>query len=461
MNMSWITVFGFAAALGLAAALGALLAALRVRDRRASLEVELARMQARLGTEEALERERATAMDQAEERLAAVFGRLAGDSLSRSSESFLRLAEEHLARHQERARVELTQREKAVAELIAPMREALDKTARQIAEIEKERHAAFGSIRTQLAAMTSDQQLLQAETRNLVNALRRPQVRGQWGEITLRRVAELAGLVEHCDFLEQATQNTAEGSIRPDMIVRLPDRGELVVDVKTPLDAYLEAIEATTDQDRKAALQRHARNVADRVRELSAKAYWSQFPTCPEFVILFIPGDQFLSAALSENPGLLEEALRAKVVLATPSSLVALLKAIAYGWRQLSLARNAEEIRRLGQDLYERLTPFTGHLARLGRQLDASVKAFNEAVGSLERKVLPGARRLMELGIRGRTEIEWPAEIESTPRSRPEMEGPVEIAPAPRELDATLPDSPAPAGEAAPEADMDDLSRPH
>ena len=192
------------------------------------------------------------------------------------------------------------------------------------------------------------------------------------------------------------------------MIVRLPDRGELIVDVKTPLDAYIEAMEAATDQDRKAALQRHARNVADRIRELSAKAYWSQFPTSPEFVILFIPGDQFLSAALNENPGLLEEALRNKVVLATPSSLVALLKAIAYGWRQLSLAENAEEIRRLGQDLYERLTPFTGHLARLGRQLEASVKAFNEAVGSLERKVLPGARRLTELGIRGRQELESP-----------------------------------------------------
>jgi DNA recombination protein RmuC len=264
--------------------------------------------------------------------------------------------------------------------------------------------------------MTADQQALQAETRNLVNALRRPQVRGQWGELTLRRVAELAGMVEHCDFIEQATIGAGENSIRPDMIVRLPDRGELVVDVKTPLDAYLEAMEATTEADRRSAIQRHARNVADRVRELAAKAYWAQFPASPEFVILFIPGDQFLSAALGENPGLLEEALRNKVVLATPSSLVALLKAIAYGWRQLSLERNAEEIRRLGQELYERLTPFMAHLGRLGRQLESGVRAYNDAVGSLERKVLPGARRLTELGIRGRQELEAPAEIETAPR---------------------------------------------
>ncbi len=427
MSISLLALLIVAAAVAFGAALGATLAIMRSRITRA------------------------------EERLAAAVSRLAGDSLAQNSETFLRLAQENLARHQERAKAELGEREKAVAALIAPIREALDKTARQIGEIEKERHSAFGGIRTQLAAMTADQQALQTETRNLVNALRRPQVRGQWGELTLRRVAELAGMVEHCDFFEQATRAGAEGAIRPDMIVRLPDRGELIVDVKTPLDAYIEAMEATTDQDRRVALQRHARNVADRVRELSAKAYWSQFANSPEFVILFIPGDQFLSAALSENPGLLEEALRNKVVLATPSSLVALLKAIAYGWRQLSLAENAEEIRRLGQDLYERLTPFTGHLARLGRQLEAGVKAYNEAVGSLERKVLPGARRLTELGIRGRSEIEWPAEIESMPRRRAELESPEEGTTAPRTGLA----EPATPGTEAATVDPDDLSRPH
>lgn len=416
------------------------------RRRQAALEREAIRLQALLGTEEALRRERESALKQAEERLAATFADLAGRSLTSNSETFLRLAQEKLGAQQARAQAELTEREKAVENLVKPIREALEKTAREIGAIEKARSEAYGSIRTQLAAMTADQQALQAETRNLVNALRRPQVRGQWGELTLRRVAELAGMVEHCDFFEQETVAGTEGNLRPDMIVRLPDRGELVVDVKTPLDAYLEAMEATSDQDRRTALQRHARNVADRVRELSAKAYWSQFPSSPEFVILFIPGDQFLTAALSENPALLEDALRNKVVLATPSSLVALLKAIAYGWRQLSLERNAEEIRRLGQELYDRLTPFVGHLARLGRQLDASVKAFNESVGSLERKVLPGARRLTELGISGRQALEPPAAIETAARE------PVAAA-----ADAAPEQRP----EADPPGEPDDLTRAH
>lgn len=420
------------------------------RRRQAEAEREVVRLQALLGTEEALRRERESALQQAEQRLAATFADLAGRSLSANSETFLRLAQQNLGAQQERAKAELAEREKAVESLVKPIREALDKTAREIGAIEKARNEAYGSIRTQLSAMTADQQALQAETRNLVNALRRPQVRGQWGELTLRRVAELAGMVEHCDFFEQETQAGAAGSIRPDMIVRLPDRGELVVDVKTPLDAYLEAMEATSDADRRTALQRHARNVADRVRELSAKAYWAQFPASPEFVILFIPGDQFLTAALAENPGLLEDALRNKVVLATPSSLVALLKAIAYGWRQLSLERNAEEIRRLGQDLYDRLTPFVGHLARLGKQLESGVRAFNDSVGSLERKVLPGARRLTELGISARQELESPAAIETAVRE------PVASASEP----ATAPAAEARAGDAGP-GEPDDHTRAH
>lgn len=404
------------ASLAAGALLGGLWTALHAGRRHTQLREEIARLTAQLAAQQALSAERSTALAQAEERLAAVFGRLAGDSLARNSEAFLRLARENLGRYQEHARTELGEREQAVAALLAPIREALDKTARQIASIEKERSEAFGSIRAQLAAMTADQQQLQSETRNLVNALRRPEVRGQWGELTLRRVAELAGMVEHCDFIEQATMNTAGGVQRPDMVVRLPDRGALVVDVKTPLDAYLEAMDASTEQERRLALQRHARNLAGRVRELAAKAYWAQFPESPEFVILFIPGDQFLAAALGENPALLEDALRNKVILTTPSSLVALLKAIAYGWRQLSLERNAEEIRKLGQDLYERLTPFLSHMARLGRQLEGGVKAFNEAVGSLERKVLPGARRLTELGISGRHRLDSPEQVEAAPR---------------------------------------------
>ena len=390
---------------------------LRSSRRAAKFALEVQLLRGQLRNEEALARERATALQQAEERLEAAFGRLAHLSLSQNSETFLRLAQEKLGTHQEQARSELSEREKAVAALVKPIQDALENAQKQIGELEKTRVDAFSAMRTQLATMTTDQQQLKQETRNLINALRQPQVRGQWGELTLRRVAELAGMVEHCDFFEQESNTTPGGTIRPDMIVRLPERGLLVVDVKTPLDAYLEAVEAENDEARKVALQRHARNVADRVRELAGKAYWSQFSTSPEFVILFIPGDQFLSAALSENPALLEDALRQKVVLATPTSLVALLKAIAYGWREVSLAHNAEEIRKLAVEIYDRLMPFTQHLARLGRQLEGSVKAFNEAVGSLEGRVLPSARKLTELGIPGKGSLENLSELETSVRS--------------------------------------------
>ncbi|MFO1355998.1 MAG: DNA recombination protein RmuC [Gammaproteobacteria bacterium] len=433
-------------ALPAGALLGGLWVALRAGRRQSLLQQEIMRLTTQLATQEARAGERSAALTLAEEQLAAAFSRLAGDSLARNSEAFLRLAQENLGRHQEKARAELGEREQAVAALLAPIREALDRTTQQISTIEKERAEAFGGIRAQLASMTSSQQQLQAETRNLVNALRRPEVRGQWGELTLRRVAELSGMVEHCDFTEQETLNTPGGMLRPDMVVRLPDRGALVVDVKTPLDAYLEAIDAGSEADRRAALQRHARNVAGRVRELSAKAYWAQFPESPEFVILFIPGEQFLSAALSENPALLEDALRNKVVLTTPSSLVALLKAIAYGWRQLSLERNAEDIRHLGQELYERLTPFLAHMARLGRQIEGSVRAFNDSVGSLEGKVLPGARRLTELGISGRQKLDSPEQVQTTPR---------QLAAADASVEASAAAGPEAAGTA------DDLPRSH
>lgn len=412
-----VALLALAAALAAGILLGGLGVAIQAGRRRARLQQEVLLLGARLEARDTLDKERRLALQLAEEQLAAAFGRLASDSLSRNSESFLRLATATLERHQEAARAGLAEKEQAVAALLAPIREALDRTAQQIGAIEKERAEAFGGIRAELAGMAAGQQQLQAETRNLVNALRRPEVRGRWGELTLRRVAELAGMVEHCDFVEQETVGTADGSRRPDMVVRLPGRGTLVVDVKTPLDAYLEAIEAGSDEDRQRALQRHARNVAGRVHELAAKGYWAQFPESPEFVILFIPGEQFLGAALGENPGLLEDALRRKVVLATPSSLVALLRTIAYGWRQLSLERNAEDIRRAGQELHDRLHPFLAHMARLGQQLEGGVKAFNDAVGSLEHRVLPGARRLGELGIRARSGLDGPQQVESVPRS--------------------------------------------
>jgi DNA recombination protein RmuC len=224
--------------------------------------------------------------------------------------------------------------------------------------------------------------------------------------MTLRRLVELAGMVEHCDFAEQVHVQGEDRSLRPDMIVNMPDGRQLVVDVKTPLDAYLSAVESSTDEDRAVALRRHAQAVADRVRQLSSKAYWSQFERSPDFVVLFIPGDQFLAAAVAEIPSLLEDAIRQDVIVATPSSFVALLKAVAYGWRQNSLAENAARIRELAEDLYRRLASFTGHLGRIGKSLGQSVDAYNSAVGSLERQVLPGARKFTELGLRPGREIE-------------------------------------------------------
>ena len=401
---------------------GALLVALITAPARRRQAETIRGLESRVRTETALAEERALALAQAEERLAASFGRLANDTLAQHSETFLRLARESLGKHHERAKAELGERERSVEQMVKPIREALERTHEQISAIEKARHESFGNIRAQLEAMTASQDTLRSETQRLVKALRRPEVRGQWGEMTLRRLIELAGMVEHCDFNEQAHTNTADGAIRPDLIIHLPERGTLVVDVKTPLDAYLEAVEADDDVTRKTALQRHARKVAERVRELSAKAYWAQFERSPEFVILFIPGDQFLSAALNEAPNLLEDAMRQRVILATPTSLVALLKAVAYGWRQLSLTDNAEEIRQLAVDLYGRLTTFTGHVVRLGKQLEGGVTAYNQAVGSLERMVLPGARKFTELGIHPKTEIAALSVVETTVRA-PEKSG--------------------------------------
>jgi len=411
----WIEVGGPGALAGVV--IGALIvwAIMRGRQKRQAAQVEL--LETRLKDQDALQSERDSAYEAATTRLATAFSDLANQSLKSNSETFLRLAEQNLGTQQEKAKRELGEREQAVENLVKPIREALQDSQRQIAELEKSRSEAYGSIKSQLENMQISQVSLARETKNLVNALRRPEVRGRWGEITLRRLVELAGMVEHCDFQEQVHSSTDDKIIRPDMIVRMPDQRDLVVDVKTPLDAYLEAIEATDDAQRQLGLKRHARNVREHVRKLASKAYWEQFSNSPEFVILFIPGDQFLSAALNEDPDLIETALSQQIILATPTSFVALLKAVAYGWRQLALADNAEEIRRLAEDLYGRLRTFVGHMGRVGRQLSSSVEHYNRAVGSLERKVLPGARKFVELGIHPKKEIEDLEPLESLPRS--------------------------------------------
>ena len=381
------------------AVLGALVSHIRAARRVEGLRVELTAAQVRLEAETLKDAERVAMLEQSETRLRAAFDSLAGETLRTNSEVFLRLARESLGREQVVAQGALREREVAIAQLVEPLRVALERTEAQVQALERERRDAFSSLRTQIETLAGGQAVLQRETRNLVTALRRPEVRGRWGELTLRRLVELAGLSEHCDFTEQLHLVGEEGALRPDLVVHMPDARELVIDAKTPLDAYLAALEAGTDEERQVALRKHASQVETRVRELASKAYWSQFERSPEFAVLFLPGDQFLSAALAERPELLETALGQSVIIATPSTLVALLKAVAYGWRQSAVAHNAALIRDLGQELYRRLSTFNGHLGKMGQRLGTAVEAYNAAVGSLERQVLPQARRFNELGV--------------------------------------------------------------
>lgn len=387
----------------LAGAFGGLLAHMRSQKR-------IAQLATTLDLERASAAEKAAALEQS-------FAALAHRALKENNQSFLQLAHETLKQFQIHAKNELDHKEKAVEGMVKPIREALEKTEQQIRLIEQDRKQAYGALHKHLETLTETQQLLHGETRNLVKALRRPEVRGQWGELTLKRLAELAGMVEHCDFFEQESQDAEAGRLRPDMIVRMPGGREIVVDVKTPLDAYLNAVEANDDESRQHHLEHHARNVRERVRELATKAYWSQFKNAPDFVILFIPGEQFLSAALDNDRSLLEDALRQKVILTTPISFVALLRAVAYGWRQESLAENAERIRVVGEELYSRLATFSEHLAKLGRSLDGAVESYNRSVGSFEAKVLPSARKFAEMGITGSKDPEEPQQIEKGARA--------------------------------------------
>lgn len=400
----------------LTAACGLAVGLLLGRRGRHAAEVRLAAAEASLTAAQDVAAERERTLELAMQRLRGGFDALAGEALRGNNELFLQLARQVLGQQQEHSLRNLTEREKAVEAMLAPVREALQKTQEQIARIEKERAESFGALRASLEHVALGQASLQRETRNLVTALRRPEVRGRWGEMTLRRLAELAGMVERCDFIEQVHTPGEDQAVRPDMIVNMPDGRQLVVDVKTPLDAYLTAIEAATEEERTAALRRHAAGVQERVRQLAQKAYWAQFEQSPDFVVLFIPGDQFLSAAVTEIPTLLEDAIRQHVIVATPTSFVALLKAVAYGWRQNALAENALRIQELGEETYRRLVTFTGHLAKVGRTLGQSVEAYNAAVGSLERQVLPGARKFTDLGLHPPRELDDLPPIEKLAR---------------------------------------------
>ncbi len=396
MSAAWIALLAALAA----AVIGYLLGTLRAGRRAHELARELEGARAKLSSESELRARTDELLRQSEAQVRVAVESASRIALDANSETFLKLAREVFGRDQATATATLTERQKAFEQLIEPIKSALARHEEQAMALERERRESHGKLAGQIESLVSVQALLHRETRNLSTALRRPEVRGRWGELTLRRVVELSGMAERCDFVEQEQVESQErGVLRPDLIVRMPESRELVVDAKTPLDAYLDAIEAQDDEARQAALTRHAQHMEQRIRELSQKAYWDQFEHSPEFAVLFVPGDQFLSAALTERPDLIDTALKQSIIIATPSTLMALLKVVAYGWRQAAVAENAAEIRELGQELHKRLDTFVRHLQKVSRSLGSAVDSFNAAVGSIERNVLPQARKFTELGV--------------------------------------------------------------
>ena len=396
------------------------------------LHQSMVRLETTLEHERKAADEKVAILNDATVKLRDAFQALSAEALKSNNQSFLELAKITLEKYQTEAKGDLEQRQKAVDNLVTPIKQSLEKVDTHVRELEKARQLAYGGLSEQIKSLISTQERLQSETGNLVKALRTPTVRGHWGEIQLKRVVEIAGMLEYCDFYQQQSVVTDDGRLRPDVLVRLPGGKNIVVDAKAPLQAYLDALESSNDDLRVLKLKDHAQQIRSHVIKLSAKSYWDQFQPTPEFVILFLPGETFFSAALEQDPSLIEEGVKQRVILATPTTLIALLRAVHYGWRQEQIAENAQRISELGQELHERIATMVEHLSKLGGSLGRAVESFNSAVSSFEGRVLSSARKFKAMGAGSKKEIGELTPIEKNTRILTERQD---------EFDSTLGDT--------------------